>query len=385
MNIRFFLLLLVAITITLLGLFSWSAYGYYQTVHADDPVDPTLYIESGSGKIIRGDLAINLSLNETYVLENEDIIETEKNSIGIIHWPDSSITRLWGNTRIVIEKMHVSDDYSTIEISYSIKRGKTWNNVIRLLVGNSYFEAQLPKDNIVAWVRGTTFEINLDNQYIHAVNHSTHLSDKSGRSVELFPGELVNSENILVRKGREWIDATWNDWNTVSDASYEKLRALNIENQLETLREKSHSFFSINGLTEKFLSYFPGFEAINITQYLESGMSGSLQYVSEDALLEYYQKISGIAGSEYRDTIRTAIISKISDNPTSKDLKNLLEKASIWESIDTGKILPWAEKFLNERGINMSEFSEKFKNGMKNDTKKLLETLSGSLNGVFQF
>lgn len=46
--------------------------------------------------------------------------------------------------------MNVNSDYSTIQISYAIKRGKTWNNVIRLLVGDSYFETRLPKDNIVA-------------------------------------------------------------------------------------------------------------------------------------------------------------------------------------------------------------------------------------------
>lgn len=384
MNIRFFLLLLGVLCILLVGLFSWNAYGYYQIVHADDPIDPTLYIESGSGKIIRGDLAIRLSKTESYILKNEDIIETEKDSIAIVRWPDSSITRLWSDTRIIIEKMNVNSDYSTIQISYAIKRGKTWNNVIRLLVGDSYFETRLPKDNIVAWVRGTTFEINLDNKYIQAVTHSTQLSDKSGRSIQLFPGELTSSENILVRKGREWVDTTWNDWNTVSDITYEKIRTLKIESQLETLREKSHSFFSFNGLSEKLLSYVPGFEAISITQYLEAGMSGSLQYVNEDALLEYYQKISGMTGSGYRDTLRTVILTKINNNPASKDLQDLLERASIWESIDTGKILPWAEKFLIERGINISEFSEKFTSGMENDTKKLLETLSGSLNGILK-
>lgn len=166
------------------------------------------------------------------------------------------------------------------------------------------------------------------------------MSDKSGRSIQLFPGELTSSENILVRKGREWVDTTWNDWNTVSDITYEKIRTLKIESQLETLREKSHSFFSFNGLSEKLLSYIPGFEAISITQYLEAGMSGSLQYVSEDALLEYYQKISGMTGSGYRDTLRTVILTKINNNPASKDLQDLLERAGIWESIDTGKILP---------------------------------------------
>lgn len=236
--------------------------------------------------------------------------------------------------------MNVSSDYTNIEISYDMKRGKVWNNVIRLLVGESYFEIRLPKNNIVAGVRGTTFEINLDRGYIQAIEHSTHLSDTSGKSVDLFPGDLVSSENIWIRKGREWIDMTWNDWNTVSDKTYEQIRALSIDTRLDILREKSHSYLSLGGLTEKILSYFPGFESITITQYLESGNTGSLRSFSEVVLLEYYQKTAGIRSPEYRDILRTTMIEKIKDTDTSKKLKNLLERASVWESIDTGNMLP---------------------------------------------
>ncbi len=385
MNIRFFLFLLTFSAIIIVSLFSWNAYGYYQAIHADDPIDPTLYIQSWSGKIIRGDLAIHLATDESYVLQNADTLETGEESIAIVNWPDGSITRLWPDTRIVIEKMNVSSDYSTIQISYAMKRGKVWNNVIRLLIGESYFEAHLPKDNIVAGVRGTTFEINLDNKYIQAVHHSTQLSDNSGKSIELFPGELVDSENIWIQKGREFIDTTWNGWNTLSDAAYEELRAINVKAHLDIFREKTHAYLSLDRLTEKVLSYFPGFESIDITRYLESGDTGSLASFSEQTLLKYYQRISGVALPEYRDTIRGTLLSKINDIDASQELKNLLERANLWESIDAGKILPSAEKFLKDRGISPIEFSAKFANGMRADTRKLLESLSGRLDGVLHF
>jgi hypothetical protein len=66
-------------------------------------------------------------------------------------------------------------------------------------------------------------------------------------------------------------------------------------------------------------------------------------------------------------------------------MRSLLESASVWESIDTGKMLPSTEKFLKERGIDTTDFSQKFSSGMKNDTKKLLESLSGSIQGVIRF
>jgi hypothetical protein len=46
--------------------------------------------------------------------------------------------------------MLVSQSYDQIQISYDVKRGKVWNTVIRLLLGDSYFEARLPKNGIVA-------------------------------------------------------------------------------------------------------------------------------------------------------------------------------------------------------------------------------------------
>ena len=46
--------------------------------------------------------------------------------------------------------MYASTDYQKIEIAYDMKRGKVWNTVIRTLIGDSYFEARLPKNNIVA-------------------------------------------------------------------------------------------------------------------------------------------------------------------------------------------------------------------------------------------
>lgn len=138
-----------------------------------------IHAEEGLATVIRGDLAIDLNAGETYILKNGDAIETKSASKATVTWPDRSITRLGENTRITVRKMEVAQNYETIQISYDIKRGKVWNTVIRSLLGDSYFEARLPKNDIVAAVRGTVFEINLDAAYIHAVSHDTVLSDNS--------------------------------------------------------------------------------------------------------------------------------------------------------------------------------------------------------------
>jgi hypothetical protein len=77
--------------------------------------------------------------------------------------------------------------------------------------------------------------VNLDSGYIHAVDHATHLIDSSSRSINLLPGELVSSENILISLGRGILDSAWNEWNTLSDKSYEQIRSLELKKRIEIL------------------------------------------------------------------------------------------------------------------------------------------------------
>lgn len=111
---------------------------------------PRLIVDRGEASVIRGETAYDMKEAETLELENGDAIETKALSKATVTWPDKSITRLGENSRIVIEKMYASTDYTHIEIAYDMKRGKVWNTVIRTLLGDSYFEARLPKNNIVA-------------------------------------------------------------------------------------------------------------------------------------------------------------------------------------------------------------------------------------------
>jgi hypothetical protein len=85
-----------------------------------------------------------------------------------------------------------------------------WNTVIRTLYPGSYFEVQLPKNHgTIAGVRGTVFEINLDRNYIHSVDHSVHLTNILGQAVTLLPGELVEATDILKKLTQATLDRAW--------------------------------------------------------------------------------------------------------------------------------------------------------------------------------
>lgn len=140
-------LLLAIILLIFISFFGYSTYQYYRAIHADDPIQPYLLVDSGSATIVRDTLAIDMVMGDRYNLRERDILITSLDSLATVHWPDRSMTRIGGGSRMVIDRMYVELDYSRIEIAYSLENGKVWNTVVRTLYPDSFFEARLPKNN----------------------------------------------------------------------------------------------------------------------------------------------------------------------------------------------------------------------------------------------
>jgi hypothetical protein len=54
-------------------------------------------------------------------------------SLAVIEWWDGSVTRLWGDSRLTIGELRVSDNLWKINISFELLNGKTWSNVISFI------------------------------------------------------------------------------------------------------------------------------------------------------------------------------------------------------------------------------------------------------------
>ncbi|HPV63586.1 MAG TPA: FecR domain-containing protein [Fervidobacterium sp.] len=104
-------------------------------------------------------------------LQVNDRIKTFPNSRATIFWADGSVTRLSEKTSITITSLEVSKDLSSVQIRFETESGKTWSNVIRSLLPDSFFEQSYDNGTYVATVRGTVFEVNLEKDYAHAVKH----------------------------------------------------------------------------------------------------------------------------------------------------------------------------------------------------------------------
>lgn len=268
-------------------------------------------------KIIRGDLAIELTTGERYDLENDDAIETSVNARAIITWPDHSVTRLSENTRVVIHRMDANPNYDEIKISMSLKKGKIWTRVVRTMIGDSYFETKLPKNDIVAAVRGTTFEINLEKNYIHAVRHNINLSDGLFHRVSLFPGEIVDSENILIKYTRATLDSTWNEINALADSVYDQKRLERVNQFLE--EKKTGILLLWEDLMRQLLGRFDGFQTLSIQSLIKSHNIEKLSEFSEQDLFRYYQRIQSGSGNIIPiSALRSSLSEKLKYDPRLK-------------------------------------------------------------------
>lgn len=206
------------------------------------------------------------------------------------------------------------------------------------------------------------------------------LTDGLGRSILLLPGEIVSSTDILVKLGREYLDATWNDWNTVSDSLYEKIRSEEIEKRLGLLGESMKENLSFTTLSRELLQYVPGFESLEISQALLAGKITTLSLYSEATLTEYYQKLSGISLPDIEENLRTSIITKIQGNERFASLRKSLQNASIWDSIESGKILPEAERIFEETNSRIIESIRQTSSSLSKEA--FFEAFSGSLKTI---
>lgn len=378
MNFKFFLTVFSVAFLIFAGFVSWTAYGYYQVIHSDDPLTPRLNVSLWQAKIIRWETVYELIKDETYNLENGDIVETMDTSRATISWPDHSITRLWENTRIIIERMYANEDYSTIEVSYALKKWKVWNTVLRTLFGDSFFEVKLPKDDIVVGVRGTTFEVNLEKRYIHSISHMSTLWDRWWNRVQLFAGEIVSSENILTKLTKEWLDSTWTNWNILEDAARAKIRELEIQKRMDMLSGSGNTLFQ--GVTRKIISHTKTFQDLEIAKLIRDKDLAWLQKYSTETILSYYQRIPNLTNPEERERIRYYLMT----TDLSTKLRESLRVNAFWESLDTGKLTDTAWKYLQDQWVNIQEIKTKLESEAKGQIQDFAKSFSGlNLRGGF--
>lgn len=84
-----------------------------------------------------------------------EIIETDKNGMANVYFPDGSVARMDSNTKIQILTGEYDYNSKTLKVKISLVTGNLWSKIIKLVTPESAWEVKT--SNVVAAVRGSAF------------------------------------------------------------------------------------------------------------------------------------------------------------------------------------------------------------------------------------
>lgn len=247
----------------------------------------------------------------------------------MIAWPDHSTTRLGAQSRLTIIRMRVADDYSHIELVASLESGKIWSNIVRTLYPDSRIEFYLPKSGTVAGVRGTVFEINLENNYIHSVEHSVTLENSIGQLTTLLPGDAVQVNNIF-SKIISGLDTAWISLNSLQDNTYMSLRNAQLRDTYTLLAGNVTIYTIWDNFVRWILGWFAPFQDIALIASINSGNLADMATMPQVLVMKWYQSLQSADFIQERDQFRGVIMSW-KDNIQGDQLIDNLTKGAIWD------------------------------------------------------
>ena len=184
-----------------------------------------------------------LILKQKEVLKVNDIIKTGNSwSLAIIEWWEWSITRLWENTTIKISQNNISPDLTSIQILFKIiwNTWKTWSDVVSFIWEKSYFKEGFVDTE--AAVRWTTFEVNLDKNYLYVKKHAVWLTDRKTNKTILVtqnkPFNLKTFNFIAIEKFiLDFQDKVWEWLNKDLDKQFFNFLNKNLDSFIKTQKD----------------------------------------------------------------------------------------------------------------------------------------------------
>lgn len=291
------------VVLTILVIFSLIAYQIYQINSSFSYKDTNSYFH-----VIKGNWYISSSgtkkiLRETSSREMLKAWDTVSTiwpwSLWIIEWWDNSITRIWGNSKLEIKEANINWDLSSIKINFKLIEWKSWSNVVSMFDSNSHFNEEF--QDIIAWVRWTVFEVNLDNKYVYVKDHQVEINNiTKNEKKTLNAGDYysLNLFEIIKNLDAKAKDDLWQTMNENIDKDYIKSIANNTISQINSYKWKfniSNYLDSKYTVTSELLRENPDTGKINkLISEMSDENKNKLYYM----LMFDYQKLNIINSSQ---------------------------------------------------------------------------------------
>ncbi|MDP2090917.1 MAG: FecR domain-containing protein [Candidatus Gracilibacteria bacterium] len=296
--------------------------------------------------LINGEAKLNensLFVKEKTKLTVGDMVQTIGNdSLVVLEWGEGSVTRLGGNSSIKISELHISSDLSQININFNLLSGKSWSNIVSFFGENSYFK-QYFRDSEAA-VRGTVFNVDLENDYLYVTNHKIDLTTSNGEKLIINEQEPFDIKTFSFIKLENFI-------KSIKDKSFEEINKQFDKELILNLRYRlEKDLKSINKLVN-----------IDIKQALTDDVKKTELY---NKFLYDYQKLNFVQSSdvdlfklklEIKDKLLQLSQGENKDiliNSTLFDFKEIIDSKN-YESLDKLlNILSDNKEVLNKFNLN---------------------------------
>lgn len=353
-------------------------------------VDRNSYVE-----LLEGTATLNekeLKLNERKKLEINDIVTTtSEDALAVIEWWDGSVTRLWGNTSIQIHDLYVSKNREQLNISFELFKWKTWSNVMSFITDESNFTQTFM--DMEAAVRGTTFNVDLDNNYLYVIDNNVELTRSDGKSVDIEENRPFNLKTFSFIDLVEFI-------KSFKDSAFEKINmAMDSELYARLVRELQTQIDSLKRLSDTSYDYL-------LKRYQELHFVSSESKELYDLRIALKQKLIQVAPKEEETQWLNSLVNdlrytlKIQNYDVAKNVLNVLIEnknamtADMQNTINSAigginnssllnefqKAWDSAAKFFMQNSIN-------FVNSVKNDSffQSLFWTLKENFKALFPY
>ncbi len=348
-----FIILVILLT---LSIATYQAYKYYNIYN----IDTNSYVLLVEWKWL-------LNQNELYIDEKKlvsswDKVETIGSwSIAVLEWWDWSITRLGWDTSIIIEENYVSKDLTKINMAFRLFKWKSWSNVINYMWSGSYFKEYI--NDIEAWVRWTIFNVDLDNNYIHVINHKVTLKTKEGESFDILENSPFSLETFSFIDLREFIlnvkDRAWEDINKNFDIKFinslkAKLKeSLKNNNPLQIISEIDINKLNLEEKNEVYNKLLSSYQKLNTIDPRDQELF-EIKLDVKNTLLKLApenEKINLLESIKYdvEDMINADIdINKVLNDDLKKSILNHINETNEISDIINNKLKSTLEEWLNK-------------------------------------
>ncbi|MDD3145198.1 MAG: FecR domain-containing protein [Candidatus Gracilibacteria bacterium] len=327
--------------------------------------------------LVEGEAYLNndsLSTDKKEKLSLNDVIKTTKeNSLAIIEWGDGSVTRLGGNTSIVINELFVSTNVEKLNISFELLSGKTWSNVISFIPEESYFKETFADTE--AAIRGTIFNLDLDKDYLYVIDHNVTLTKDSGETIKVPEKEPIVLSSFTFISLDEFIknirDNAFDEINRKFDLELFNKLKIQLEEKLQSLIKISGTKLDNLSLTDKEKLYndlLSSYQNLNFISSSDNADLFNLKISIKEKLLE-------IAPDSEKENILNSFLYDFKDSIKNKSYDTLDKIVGIFSKNSTS--IQIKEEVLSY--LNTISFGSNIKESIINNISTLKNNFSGDV------